>query len=119
MPDPVWLDEPEDHDYPAALEYLSLIWEDKYAQARVKDLKQAEMTTRKAKDILRASGLPLLPKDDEHVAKAIKKIEKGTPLSPILLVRSSQGRVLIADGYHRVCASYHLEDDTEIPCKLV
>jgi hypothetical protein len=24
----------------------------------------------------------------------------------------------IADGYHRVCASYHLNEDTEIPCRI-
>jgi hypothetical protein len=29
------------------------------------------------------------------------------------------GRPLqIADGYHRVCASYHLSEDTEIPCRI-
>jgi hypothetical protein len=25
----------------------------------------------------------------------------------------------IADGYHRVCAGYHLADNTAIPCRLV
>jgi hypothetical protein len=24
----------------------------------------------------------------------------------------------IADGYHRVCASYHLDENTDIPCRL-
>lgn len=24
----------------------------------------------------------------------------------------------IADGYHRVCASYHLSEDAEIPCRI-
>ena len=25
----------------------------------------------------------------------------------------------IADGYHRVCASYHVNEDADIPCLLV
>jgi hypothetical protein len=25
----------------------------------------------------------------------------------------------IADGYHRVCASYHLDEDADVPCRLV
>jgi hypothetical protein len=24
----------------------------------------------------------------------------------------------IADGYHRVCASYHLDENTDIPCRI-
>jgi len=39
-----------------------------------------------------------------------------------LLVRGdiASGRHLqIADGYHRVCASYHVDENTDIPCRLV
>lgn len=120
MAEPKWKEQPEDHDYPAAYAYLSLILERSVAKNYVEKLKSVSMSERKAKDILRASGLPVLPKDDAHVAKALKKIERGEELSPILLVRSpGWGVLLIADGYHRACASYHLEDDTLIPCKLV
>jgi hypothetical protein len=24
----------------------------------------------------------------------------------------------IADGYHRICASYHLDEDADIPCRI-
>jgi hypothetical protein len=24
-----------------------------------------------------------------------------------------------ADGYHRICASYHLDEDADIPCRIV
>jgi hypothetical protein len=24
----------------------------------------------------------------------------------------------IADGYHRICASYHLDEDADIPCRM-
>jgi hypothetical protein len=29
------------------------------------------------------------------------------------------GKVIIADGYHRVCAVYRLDEDAIIPCKIV
>jgi hypothetical protein len=32
--------------------------------------------------------------------------------------RSSQWKPLIADGYHRVCANYYRNQDTDIPLKL-
>ncbi len=84
-------------------------------------LSQAPTVTQAAKDILRAAGLPLLPVDDPEVAKDVKKVAAGQALSPVLLVRGdlAAGRPLqIADGYHRVCASYHLNEDTEIPCRI-
>ncbi len=41
-------------------------------------------------------------------------------LSPLLLVRDSRtGRVIIADGYHRIRAAYSLDEDASIPCKIV
>jgi hypothetical protein len=64
----------------------------------------------------------VLPVDNVHVAKDLKKVRKGRPLSPVLLVRGALERgmpLTIADGYHRVCASYHLAEDADIPCRLV
>ena len=64
----------------------------------------------------------LLPADDAEVAKDIKKITEGRELSPILLVRGDLRRdraLQIADGYHRVCAGYHVDENTAIPCRLV
>jgi hypothetical protein len=55
-----------------------------------------------------------------HVEKDRKKIEAGKPLSPILLVRDKRNRkVIIADGYHRLCAVYSYDDDALIPSKIV
>ena len=74
------------------------------------------------KDILRAARLPLLPADDPEVAKDLKKVAKGIALSPVLLIRGDfeSGRPLeIADGYHRVCASYHHGENVAVPCRLV
>jgi hypothetical protein len=75
---------------------------------------------RKAKDILRAARLVLLPVSNAHVASDLKKIHDDKKLSPILLVRGNGTRPLeIADGYHRVCASYLTDENTDIPCHLV
>jgi hypothetical protein len=116
-----WKDEPEEHDYPAAEAYLSLVLPDDVVAATLPALRGASVTTHKAKDILRASGLPLLPTDNPHVAADLAKVDKGKALSPVLLVRGNARTgvpLQIADGYHRVCASYHLDENTDIPCRL-
>ena len=115
-----WLDLPEDHDYPAALSYLNLIYPAKVSQKFVNALKKAGITRFKAKDIFRASGLPRLDASNSHVEKDRKMIRAGRSLSPVLLVRDpAHGKVLVADGYHRVCAVYTFDEDAVIPCKIV
>jgi hypothetical protein len=115
-----WLDEPEDKDYPAAQSYLSLLHTETETIGLVKKLKDAKQSKIKAKDIFRASGLSLLGVSNSHVVKDQKKIKEGTPLSPLLLVRDAQnGKVIIADGYHRLCAVYTVNEDEWIPCKIV
>ncbi len=120
--DQLWMDTPEDHDYPAALDFLSLLMSDAAAAALVAKLKTAALTHRKAKDILRASGLPLLPRDNAHVAHDLKKIRDGKKLSPVLLLRGDRNGgvpLTIADGYHRICASWYTDENALIPCRLV
>lgn len=115
-----WLDKVEDHDYPAAESYLRLIYEDKRAKQVVKKLRKSQIVEFKAKDIFRASGLSLLGVSNSHVDKDSKKIAKGIALSPLLLVRDpSLGKVVIADGYHRMCAIYLVNEDALIRCKIV
>jgi hypothetical protein len=115
-----WLEEPEDHDYPAAQSYLSLHYEEKVAASLVAKLRHAPISQFKAKDIFRASSLSLLGVSNSHVEKDRKKIHDGRKLSPLLLVRETErGRVVIADGYHRLCAVYSLDEDATIPCKIV
>ena len=115
-----WLPEPEEHDYPAALSYLSLIYDEEYAAKTVKKLKRAPVVKFKSKDIFRASGLSLLGVSNSHVATDQKKIITGDELSPLLLVRDTSNRnVIIADGYHRLCAVYSFDEDAMIPCKIV
>jgi len=87
-----WQDEPDDHDYPAATSYLALIADPDTVGVLVEGLKSAPIQHAKAKDILRASGLPDLPLDNVHVAKDVAKVKAGTALSPVLLVRGDIGR---------------------------
>ena len=115
-----WLPQPEPHDYPAAVSYLSLIYESKRARRVINALKLAPVIQFKAKDIFRASALPQLGANNSHVEKDAKKIRAGLKLSPVLLVRDgATSRVIIADGYHRVCAVYGFDEDALIPCKIV
>ncbi len=97
--------------------YLSLTFSEPVAAAIVEALRGAVTTRRKAKDLLRAARLELLPKDDPEVAKDMKKVASGDALSPVLLVRGAP--LVVADGYHRICASHHSSEDAEIACRLV
>ena len=114
-----WLGEPEEHDYPAALSYLSLLYDEQIATTCVDKLKRTSITEFKAKDIFRASGLSLLGISNSHVQKDQQKLQSGDELSPLLLIRDSvNGKVVIADGYHRLCAVYCYDEDAVIPCKI-
>jgi hypothetical protein len=117
----IWLGKPTAHDFPAAADYLDLLADSKTVKKLAKRLKAGTVVHKKAKDILRAARLSLLPVDNPHVAADLVKINKGDPLSPILLVRGdivSGVPLQIADGYHRVCASYHTDENTDIPVVL-
>jgi hypothetical protein len=115
-----WLSEPENHNYPAAESYLNLLYPETVTKAYVKKLLRARIVEFKAKDIFRASGLSLLGISNLRVKKDQQKITSGRQLSPLLLVRDSpHGRVVIADGYHRLCAVYSYDEDAVIPCKIV
>lgn len=115
----LWLEEPEVHDYPAAQAYLSLIYPAAVAIEYSAKLQNAAMSFFKAKDIFRASDLSLLGISNSHVKKDQKKIKSGQPLSPLLLIRdAANGKVIVADGYHRLCAIYSFDEDAVIPCKI-
>ena len=117
-----WKEAPDDHDYPAAADYLSLLMPRKKADQLVRRFRAAPLVRRKAKDLLRASDLPALPPDNVHVAKDLAEVKKGKMLSPVLLVRGrleAHVPLAVADGYHRICASYHLNEDADIPCRIV
>jgi hypothetical protein len=115
-----WLKAPEDHDYPAAQSYLSLLFDEATVVRYVQQLRSVGMASFKAKDIFRASCLSLLGVSNAHVEKDRDRIASGQQLSPLLLVRApASHRVIIADGYHRLCAVYSYDEDALIPCKIV
>ena len=122
MKEILWKAVPETHDYDAAKSYLKLVSSNLLCEELVEKFNEVEISEFKAKDILRASRLPLLDKDNFHVAKDLKKIDEGKELSPILLIAGNleNGTPLtIADGYHRVCALYHNNEDSLIKCKII
>jgi hypothetical protein len=115
-----WLADPEDQDYPAAGSYLSLLYDEPAAAKYVEQLRKAPMSKFKAKDIFRASSLSLLGISNSHVEHDREKVLAGKSLSPLLLVRATGNQeVIIADGYHRICAVYSFDEDALIPCKIV
>jgi hypothetical protein len=116
----IWLKQPAAHVYPAALSYLRLLYADATASRLVAKLRRARVSSFKAKDIFRASALPQLPLTNTHVKKDEKQILARAALSPLLLVRDAdRGQVIVADGYHRLCAVYAFDEDAVVPCKIV
>src|SRR5476651_485812 len=118
----IWKRRTEPHDFPAALDYLGLVLDEAEARKLVAALRKAPTQRKEAKDLLRASRLPLLARDNPHVAGDLKKIKKGKPMSPVLLVRGNAGMdvpLLIADGYHRICASWYRDENILIACRIV
>lgn len=116
-----WKEKPDEHDYLAAAAYLSLLISEDCVTQVLAQLQSSTIQHGKAKDLLRAARLELLPETDQEVAKDIAKIKDGKPLSPVLLVRGDLARGIasqIADGYHRVCASYHINENSSIPYRM-
>jgi hypothetical protein len=117
---PRWHDDVEEHNYPAARSYLTLIYPAKTVSTLISKLRSVSASKFMAKDIFRASGLSLLGISNSRITRDRKKIMGGKLLSPILLVRdTTNGRVIVADGYHRLCAVYSFDEEAWIPCKIV
>lgn len=137
-----WLDDPDEHDFDAARDFLRLLadpsvvqdfilqfgWDFlyRYHPATREQFKVDVAQVRKAKDLLRAVGddgnplSALLPEHNRQVAKDIRKIKAGEALSPVLLVVDTQrARLIIADGHHRVCACYHYDESALVHARLI
>lgn len=117
----LWKKNPDQKDFRAALTYLSLIYAPSHTQRLVRALRSVHTVEHAAKDLLRASALPLLARDESHVEEDLKRLNKGKSLSPVLLIEGdmSKGRPLtIADGYHRVCAVFYYDEDAPIACRM-
>jgi hypothetical protein len=115
-----WLKAPQKHDYPAARAYLQLILQPREAKKLVDKLKRSQIERFAAKDIFRAAQLPLLPVSDSDVKKDRQLIRDRKALSPLLLYRDPALRkLIIVDGYHRLCAVYSFDEQALIPCQII
>jgi hypothetical protein len=112
-----WLDDVAAHDFDSASAYLSLKFDPKQAAAAVGRLRKAEVTRRRANDILRACSLVALPLDDPGVRRDLLNAVSGKRLSPVLVVSTGDGGD-IADGYHRVSLAYHLDPFGDVPLRI-
>jgi hypothetical protein len=116
-----WSEKDEDSDFDAAFKYLSLLCSDRKAHALVKSLRGSKPLEHAAKDILRAAELPLLPSDESHVSEDLKRIQKGKALAPVLLVRGDLASglpLVVADGYHRICAVCYFDESAPVRCRI-
>ena len=117
-----WSDKSQPKDFKSAVDYLSLLIPRGKSKTVGQRLKKAPISRRAAKDLLRASDLQPLPPDNSEVEEHLKKARNGKLLSPVLLVRGNIAKrvpLVVADGFHRVCASYYLDEDASIPCRVV
>ncbi len=117
-----WKSSPKRKDYEGAKNFLTLLCSEKEADELVQRLEKAEPVNQAGKDLLRAAALPLLREDDSHVSDDLKAIRNGKALAPVLLVRGNlkeRHSLLIADGYHRICASYIVDEGSPVSCRLV
>ncbi len=115
---PQWLPDVAAHDYEAARNYLTLRLDEHRADVAIAALRASgHVEQRRANDIIRACGLPALPREDPGVAKNLAKIKAGKKLSPVLLVSYGYGGD-IADGYHRVSAAYLLDPYGLVPLRI-
>jgi len=116
-----WKKSPAAQDLEAAGHYLALLEPPMGARALVRALRVAKSTEHAAKDLLRASALPLLTRGESQVAQDLRRIRKGRALSPVLLVQGDAGRAValtVADGYHRICAAWYHDEDAPIACRM-
>jgi hypothetical protein len=116
-----WAEKGEDEDFDAAEKYLSLLSSETKAAGLVNSLRAAKLVEHAAKDLLRAAQLPLLPSDESHVSDDLKRIQKGKALAPVLLVRGDVATglpLVVADGYHRICAVCYFDESAPIACRI-
>jgi hypothetical protein len=108
-----WKKDVDPHDYDAASSYMSIRFGEGRAEKVSAELKKLPVISRRANDILRATGRVPLALSDPGVLRDLKKVLAGEKLSPVLVAEGD-----IADGYHRVSLAYALDPYAVIPLKL-
>lgn len=75
-----------------------------------------------AKDLLRAARLALLGRDNPGVRKWRTRLRDGEEIPPVLLRVGTVGGarpLILAEGYHRVCACYQEDETTPVACHFL
>lgn|SRR5512146_1723155 len=127
VPDPLtarrvkWRDEPDEDALTAAHRFLTLLFDEDTVVITVASLRdQRDTLHRLPLDLLRAANLPLLGRDDPHVTAELVRVADGRKLSPALVLRGKAYRApIIAEGYARICASYHCDPSADVHLKMV
>lgn len=117
-----WKSAPKGKDFEGAKNFLTLLCSEKDANRLVDQLEKAASIERAPKDLLRAAGLALLGENDPHVSQDLKDVHAGKALPPVLLVRGdlkNSRHLVVADGYHRICASYIVDEGMPVSCRIV
>ena len=107
-----WKKDVAAHDYAAAFSYLSIRFGKSQAEKMAADLRKLPIITRRANDIIRATGRIPLPLSDPGVLRDLKKVLSGQSC-PILVAQAD-----IADGHHRLSLVYALDPYADVPLKL-
>src|SRR6202012_2862431 len=105
--------EVDPHDYDAASSYLSIRLGAVRAGKVAAELRNLPVISRRANDVLRATGRTPLPLTDPGVLRELKKVLSGEKLSPVLIAEAD-----VADGYHRLSLAYALDPYAVVPLKL-
>jgi hypothetical protein len=116
-----WEPEAQQDDYEAARTFVTLILPDADAEKVVTDLRRAPTRRFAAKDLLRASQTHLLHKDNDMAHETLKHNKQDKAISPVLLVRGNAklgATLTISDGHHRICATWHWDENCPIACCL-
>lgn len=108
-----WRKDVAEHDYAAASSYLSIRFGETRAEKIAAELRKLPVITRRANDVLRATGRSPLPLSDPGVLRDLQKVLSGEKLSPILVAEAD-----VADGYHRLSLAYALDPYAAVPLKL-
>ena len=115
--DPIFAPKPTAKDFPAAENYLNLIFPADVVAALLAKLKTTKVTQVRANDILRAAKVPPITDKDPGVQKAIDNIKDEAVLAPVLLIQGDLFRgihLIIADGMHRTSAAFLRNPDAMV-----
>jgi hypothetical protein len=113
-----WAREPDKKDYPAAERYLCLLFAPNEAAEITARLRKAPVTQQVSRDVMRAAVSSMIGISDSDEER--DKILAGQKVSPLLLVsHKATGRVIIADGFHRLCTVFKIDQTSMVPCKIV